>query len=148
MTLFSAKLNRNGMTLIELIVVLLIISIISVALIPSFSGYIDKANAHRCEDNREILKSNLLTLVMLYPDVTGDGYLNGDYPLFGDVTEIQCPSGGTYTYEGGAIVCSIHGSTAVGISACGSKAFAAVINPAQSVYPKILGSWLKLPGQK
>ena len=97
------------MTLIEVIVVLLIVSVICVVMVASFSGYIDKANVRSCQANMEILNSNLLTLATLYPDVTGDGYLNGDYPLLGDVTEINCPCGGTYTYEGGTFICSVHG---------------------------------------
>lgn len=116
MRLFLVIKNRKGMTLIELIVVLVIIAIISAVAIPSFSGYIEKAKAHECEVNREILKDNLLTLATLYPDVTGEGYLNGNYPLLGDVAEIKCPSGGIYTYQDGAFVCSVHGSTAVGLA--------------------------------
>ncbi|MDD2221760.1 MAG: prepilin-type N-terminal cleavage/methylation domain-containing protein, partial [Clostridia bacterium] len=65
MRLFLVIKNRKGMTLIELIVVLVIIAIISAVAIPSFSGYIEKAKAHECEVNREILKDNLLTLATL-----------------------------------------------------------------------------------
>lgn len=38
------KLNKNGFTLVEVIVVLVILAILAAILIPSLTGYIDKAN--------------------------------------------------------------------------------------------------------
>lgn len=73
-------LNKKGFTLIELIVVIAILAILALILVPSITGYIDKATTAKDVANARSLYSEVVLGV-----ATGDITADGDRTL-GDTT--------------------------------------------------------------
>ena len=106
--------DSRGFTLIELIVTLVILALLAAITIPSFTQYIDRANAGVCRGYRE----NLTEEYKQYCSWEGGGWMpakSGRFDEFlknnGLENSFKCPSGGVYTYDEdeGAVVCSEHG---------------------------------------
>ncbi len=62
------KLNKKGFTLIELIVVIAILAILAAILIPSLTGYLDKANQAKNLANARAGYSELMLQNATVPD--------------------------------------------------------------------------------
>lgn len=98
--------NKNGFTLVELLVCLVILVILSSMAIPSMLGYIDKSKEMICKINRlTILRG--WEYMKLFESISLDDYL-----ISGDayITNAVCPTKGEYSIvDGYAIKCSHHG---------------------------------------
>lgn len=101
--------NTGGFTLVEIIVVLVIIAVLAAILIPSLTGYIDKANKTACLETRAMLSHQILAARALHPELSKEDILGGAASDLVDPDEYKCPSGGTYSYKDGVLTCSIHG---------------------------------------
>lgn len=103
------KKNKEGFTLVEVIVVLVILAILAAILVPSYVKYIEKANEKICQVNRK----TILRYYDLYDNYYGDDTDFETYVAenYGDIDKM-CPSGGTYTLvvESGVVTlkCSEH----------------------------------------
>jgi len=62
----AAIKSKNGFTLVEIIVVLVILAVMAAIIVPSYAGYIDKARATRCKMQRADLAEKFLA--MYYDD--------------------------------------------------------------------------------
>lgn len=122
---FMQKLNnlknkKKGFTLVELIIVIVILAILAAILIPSFIGYVNKANNSQAQvearsaylaactiaaegkykDTSKLTEENILTLAAL----TGKGKVDGVSMTNGEVTLTYTSNSGniTITLPGGA----------------------------------------------
>lgn len=102
--------NDKGFTMVELIVTLVIIALLAGITIPSFTGYIDKANEQTCETYRV----KLTEMFNEYCDWEGYPKTADKFPVFlqenGLENIMKCPSGGGYSYKvsSGEVECSKH----------------------------------------
>ncbi|MFY3790524.1 prepilin-type N-terminal cleavage/methylation domain-containing protein [Ureibacillus sp. MALMAid1270] len=98
-------LNNKGLTLIELLAVIVILSIIILLAIPSISAIMDKMNAEVCNYNRmELEKSYELHLTV--ESLEHQEILFMEH-LFKFHTSI-CPVNGVITFKDGHVLCSVH----------------------------------------
>ena len=65
-----SRMDDKGFTLVEMIVVLVIIAVLASAIVPSLTGYINRAN-------KEKAVSETRSLVMAAQTVISDAYANG-----------------------------------------------------------------------
>lgn len=108
---FKRKSNRRqGFTLVELIVVIVIILVLSAVLVPQVLRYIARAQKAVCAENKHVVYLHSTTS---YTDGTY-GSLEEAFNALYDSEKESCPSGGTYTIEmaddgySGKIICSVH----------------------------------------
>lgn len=76
------RLNQNGFTLVELIVVLAILAILAALLIPTMTGYIDKAN-------KEKIIAETRMVVLAAQTVASEGYASQVKPWNEDSVELS-----------------------------------------------------------
>ena len=114
------KRRIEGFTLVETIVVLVILAIVMAIAIPAFMGYIEKGKETACQANRRNVR---LELIMNHLEL--DTLTQEQLQQWLRESEVQCPSGGTYTIEVAAdfettrnfgVICSIHGGEVPGES--------------------------------
>ncbi len=106
---FKSFIKRcNGITLVEIIVVLAILAILAAIIVPSLIGYIDSSKRKICETNRLTLLRHYKTYLILEPDYSLGEFLEDN--------KEGCPSGGTYTVaisehtHEETLICSVHGA--------------------------------------
>jgi prepilin-type N-terminal cleavage/methylation domain-containing protein len=83
-------LNKKGFTLIELIVVIAILAILALILVPSITGYIEKANDAKNQANARAE----------YSRVVLEAWTNNGTPYQRNSTTIEIVSGTAYTLTG------------------------------------------------
>lgn len=98
-----SKRNKNGYTLIELVIIIAVIAIIAVISIPQIVKFSTKAEMTVCNENRGIVLRMYKIRLMYDPDADFEAFLLSEY---GD--KELCPKNGEYTYESGKITCSYH----------------------------------------
>ena len=93
------KLNRNGFTLVEIMIVVAIIALLAAIAIPSFMKSRTESRKSACINNLRLIEhakqqwataTTGSTATSLPTDAQIDGYLKNGHP--------DCPAGGTYTY--------------------------------------------------
>lgn len=98
-------LDKNGFTIIEMIVVISIIAIIGAIAIPSFIGYTEKAK-------KEVCKVNCLQLERMYETYLTMEELEHSEVLFTQYLHEYgkniCPGHGDINYVDGKVQCSKH----------------------------------------
>ena len=141
---YKHRQKQGGFTLVELIVVIAIIGILAVLVVPSVSGYVQKAQATTCQRNIQNAAQMLDQVVAQDMGTYSDGDKLND--LLKNIMEnngdyfnkpVKCPSGGTYTYSAswapnGSLQCTIICSKHSGIE--GSKTVAQKVDKTSSVY--------------
>ncbi len=101
---------RKGLTLIELLIVVIILGALAAIAIPRMSSSSDTARTKACLTNVETIN----TQVELYHANSSDGSWPTISNLITDPNyfpeTVTCPSGGTYDYYGSdhRVECSIH----------------------------------------
>ena len=101
------KSYRRGLTLVELIVVISILGVLSLMVVPSFIGYVERAKEEVCISNRKQLERIYCTYLFinnLNHSVLTFNLLQQEYD------EDICPSQGIISYEDGVVKCSLHRS--------------------------------------
>ena len=105
--------SRNGFTLIELIVVIVIIGILAAIIVPIFTGYTDKAREGVCVANRDNLGRAFLAEISLNPGIEESDEGFQDYVQANYSEPLTCPSNSdseyTWDEETHSLVCSEHG---------------------------------------
>ena len=86
--------NKNGFTLIELIVVIAIIAILSLILVPVVRGYVDNANESSDKANAKTCYTEALIVWQIYV-----GELSNSSIVIDDGCEINPTSGDNYNPE-------------------------------------------------
>lgn len=103
----NKKLNNQGVTLIELLAVIIIIGIIAVIAVPIYNNYIENAEKGVCHTNTfELERMYELELLM-------DGTTHSDTKFTTYLQEYGsdlCPDEGITSYIEDQFRCSIHGS--------------------------------------
>ena len=99
------RLDKNGFTIIEMIVVISIIAILGAIAIPSFIGYTEKAK-------KEVCKVNCLELERMYETyLTMEGIEHSEAVFAQYLHEYGgniCPGHGEIDYVDGKVRCSVH----------------------------------------
>lgn len=92
--------HKGGFTLVELIVTMVILSVLSAIVVPTFAGFIDKDKEQECIAARKSLLTRY-EADSLMESMTLDAYIEKS-------SDLKCPIGGTYTYDDTkkAIICS------------------------------------------
>lgn len=99
--------DHKGLTLIELLAVIIILSVISAIAVPMFYGYIEKAEKEVCNSNRAQIKKDYEAYVVFNGNSEQEITFSSFIKNYG---EDLCPSGGVFSYSNGEIECSVHGS--------------------------------------
>ena len=107
----KCQTNRNGFSLVELIVVMAILGILALIAVPLVGGFRVLAKERVCETNRrQIERLFAAQLEMIFEaDEQGDrNILFQTYML--ETGQGGCPAGGEYTYDSlsGQVGCSVH----------------------------------------
>jgi len=102
------RLNKKGFTLIELIVVIAILAILAAILIPSLTGYIQKANDARDEASARAAYSSAMLI-----SATWDTDVDGAITAAGVAAKVAADMGGiaaadlTITLDGNGFVATV-----------------------------------------
>lgn len=110
------KKIKPGLTVVEMLLVILIIGILVVIAIPNFISARENAKLRACVENMKMIESAVEQYAIHYhlpgdasPPTLDELYLGGYFKRIP-----QCPSGGTYSIEGDInsyiIQCDVHGS--------------------------------------
>ena len=104
--------NQKGFTLMELMIVIVIIGVLAAIAVPSYKGYVEKAQKATCEANRRTLS----TAAGMYYIDHENAYPTAVSELtdfVDNVDKIKCPTGGTYTFSATSneVTCSKHPAT-------------------------------------
>ena len=95
----------NGLTLIEVIIVIAILGIIVAITIPKFIIYNSFAIESVCLANCKIVERQYdVFLIQGHQDVGFDQFFHDNFKRV-------CPMGGIIIYEDGKVMCSLHGYT-------------------------------------
>ncbi len=110
--------NRNGFTLVEVIVVLVILAILAALLTPSLINYIDKSQQLACEVNRQTLVRQIFPLTITgNAEPTYEAFL-AELQKEGLTLDDVCPGGGEITgvisNSKLTLTCSKHEGTGAG----------------------------------
>ncbi len=97
--------NNRGLTLVEVLAVIIILGIIAAIAVPSVSYLIEKSREDVCLANRT--KLNKQYEVYLVLESKENTVINAKEYIFENGVDI-CPSGGKISYEDGEVKCSIH----------------------------------------
>lgn len=98
--------KNDGLTLVEVLAVVIILGILAAIAVPSVLGHMKKTEAEVCDVNSSELGKRYQRELVLeskdHSDVIFSSFLieHGDY---------VCPVGGTYRYVEGEVECSEHG---------------------------------------
>ena len=96
----AIKMNKKGVTLVELLIVVLILAALSAIAIPRISQSATSAKNNACATNIDIMNSSIELYNAqegAYPSALTD--VTGDTDLFPDGAP-TCPNEGTYTMNG------------------------------------------------
>lgn len=96
--------RNKGFTLIEMMIVIAIIALLIAIAIPQFLGYVEKARATVCLQNRTTILREYQARLASGEDVTLETVLAKYQPA----GETLCPAGGTISVSDDTLVCSIH----------------------------------------
>jgi prepilin-type N-terminal cleavage/methylation domain-containing protein len=110
--------DRNGFTLVELIVVVAILAILAGIATHRLTGFQEKAREAVCRTNRQQqARLNLLDEVNGTPQAGSEIEINGaiDPDVVPDQFEGTCPGGGVISIVNGLFLCSIHPDEAISI---------------------------------
>ena len=88
------KSNKKGFTIVELVIVIAVIAILSVVMIPTFGGIIEKANKSAAQQEAAALWKETYALDL------ADGSLDGVIDGVGAETDEFTVSGKTVTWDG------------------------------------------------
>jgi len=104
-----ANAKRKGLTLVELLIVVIILGALAAIAIPRITTSTATAKANACATNIDIMNSQ----IELYRADTGSypstlATLTGDANYFPDGAPV-CPSGGTYTMTSNRVSCDYSG---------------------------------------
>ncbi len=104
--------NKDGFTLIELIVVILILGIISAIAAPNVVRYIEKSRESVCISSRTNIIRKYFVVKASNQDVTLEDILSNPDNIYFPKA-VQCPSAGNYSVEdyaasGYSVNCSVH----------------------------------------
>ncbi|PGT89055.1 type II secretion system protein [Bacillus sp. AFS040349] len=99
--------DSRGLTLIEVLAVVVILGILTAIAVPGVIGLIEKTKEDVCERNRVELESKYKTHLTIsgleHSDVIFMEYIR-------QYREVDCPEHGEFVYVGGEIRCSVHSS--------------------------------------
>lgn len=106
----NIRRSKQGFTLVELIVVVLILGVLSGMALPSLTGYIDKTQETVCAHNRTIIERVYLTEKLYDSSTTLEAIIAGTHGAQPSISGASCPSGGIYVATAdGHVACSVHG---------------------------------------
>lgn len=100
-------INKQGFTLIELIIALAVMSVILLIAIPNYSATLDISKEKLCVNHRHEIMDDYKIFSFTDKDLTLEKFVENSDKYFDK--ELKCPSGGTYSVVDGEIICSIHG---------------------------------------
>lgn len=103
--MIAKKPKNEGLTLVEVQIVLVILGILAAIAVANVIGLIENAKEDVCEVNRLELERMYLMHVGLESKVHSTIVFEEYFLNYG--SEV-CPSGGVISYEDGAVKCSIH----------------------------------------
>ncbi len=97
--------KNDGLTLVEILAVVVILGILAAIAVPSVLGHIKKTEAEVCDVNSSELKKRYHHELVLkdssHSDIEFISFLNDN--------DYVCPVGGMYHYVEGEVECSDHG---------------------------------------
>ncbi|MBN2104421.1 prepilin-type N-terminal cleavage/methylation domain-containing protein [bacterium] len=99
-------LNQSGMTLLEIIIVVVIVSVLALTISVQYINFSDSAKLAACQANRDALRTGITTywaIHLEYPEEIDD---LAEYMRNGAIPE--CPSGGVYELvDNSDVICSL-----------------------------------------